>query len=333
MEWRCEWCGKPHEENDPPCDNCGHGKFERAVVRQGSAGDANSTVVWVCTDCGREHTKHSPPCSRCNNATLERQEKTISDEDLTKYPGEGSSGERVARETTTVWTCTQCGREHARHTAACNNCGNADLEETEKRISESETAVPSYLDLVTPQYALALGAVLLIAAVAVLGFAGVIDVPFISNGLGEVENVPGSAEETESGIELAEVESDYVDAVNEQRGAANLGTLSRDSELDDAARFNNQQRVKAEVSGEGGIDDQRINEYLNEVCQSPGWRIPHKVPIQEGDTAQSLADKLVANGELSGDPTFENEEIDMIGVDTHAANGELYLLSVVCTSS
>ena len=84
MEWRCEWCGKPHEENDPPCDNCGHGTFERAVVQEPTGGPAGeSTVVWVCTECGREHPKHAPPCSRCGNSTLERREITVEDADLT----------------------------------------------------------------------------------------------------------------------------------------------------------------------------------------------------------------------------------------------------------
>ncbi|MFC7058003.1 hypothetical protein [Halovenus salina] len=72
MEWRCEWCGKPHEEDDPPCDNCGHGQFEKAVVRQtdlSEEGSQEATIVWVCPDCGREHPKHAPPCSRCGNPT------------------------------------------------------------------------------------------------------------------------------------------------------------------------------------------------------------------------------------------------------------------------
>lgn len=330
MEWRCEWCGKPHEENDPPCDNCGHGKFEQAVVRQGSSDNTRSTVVWVCTDCGREHTKHSPPCSRCNNATLERHEKTVSDAELTERPGAGTVGERVAMETTTVWTCSRCGREHARHTATCNNCGNADLEETEKRISESETAIPSYLDLVTPQYALALGAVLLIAVAAILGFAGVIDVPFISNGVPDVENVPGNATQTESGVELATVESTFVDGVNEQREANTAGALNRESRLDEIARFENQQRVKSEVSGEGEVDEQRVRELLSEECQAFG-KIRSQVPIQEGDTASSLAGEFLAD-ERFGNPVFENEEIDTIGIDTHTVDGQLYMTAFLCVS-
>jgi hypothetical protein len=329
MEWRCEWCGKPHEEDDPPCDNCGHGKFERAVVRQGSSSNSGSTVVWVCTDCGREHTKHSPPCSRCNNATLERQEKTISDADLTKRPGEATT-EKLDRETTTVWACTECGREHARHTATCNNCGNAELEETQKRVDASETAIPSYLDLVTPQYALALGAVLLIAAVAILGFAGVIDVPFISNDLPEVD-APGSAEETETGVALADVEEEFVTGINEQREAENVDTLTRSSGLDDAARFRNQQRVRKEVGGEGEINEQRIKEFLSERCQGSYIGIDPAVSITDDDTAGSLSEKLLTG--FFASPLYKNEQIDSIGVDTHAVDGELYLQIFACPSS
>lgn len=81
MEWRCEWCGKPHEENDPPCDNCGHGSFERAVVptKDISDGEQEAALVWVCTECGREHPKHSPPCSRCGNHDLEQSRLTLDD--------------------------------------------------------------------------------------------------------------------------------------------------------------------------------------------------------------------------------------------------------------
>ncbi|QCS42799.1 hypothetical protein [Natrinema versiforme] len=90
MEWRCTWCGKPHAEDDPPCDDCGHNAFEKAVVREGdaestdaSAGtiDTGTSYVWTCSDCGREHVKHNPPCSRCGNPTLEKTEQTYDDVD------------------------------------------------------------------------------------------------------------------------------------------------------------------------------------------------------------------------------------------------------------
>ncbi|MFC6764395.1 hypothetical protein [Natrinema soli] len=98
MKWRCTWCGKPHAENDPPCDACGHNTFEKAVVRaddgghdgteSGTGADPNTELtesgtvdtgpdyVWACPNCGREHVRNTPPCSRCGNPDLERVEQT-----------------------------------------------------------------------------------------------------------------------------------------------------------------------------------------------------------------------------------------------------------------
>jgi len=73
MEWRCEWCEKPHEENDPPCDNCGHGSFEKAV-RQVNHDVVPGGTVWICQDCGRSHQRNSPPCKRCGGADLRIRE-------------------------------------------------------------------------------------------------------------------------------------------------------------------------------------------------------------------------------------------------------------------
>ncbi|MEF8852592.1 MAG: hypothetical protein V5A44_02925 [Haloarculaceae archaeon] len=79
-KWRCGWCGKPHSRNDPPCDNCGHHKFEKAVVPVApESGDYERQPVWVCPECGREHQKNSPPCSRCGNANLEKHVPTEAD--------------------------------------------------------------------------------------------------------------------------------------------------------------------------------------------------------------------------------------------------------------
>ncbi|OIB57977.1 hypothetical protein [Natrialba sp. SSL1] len=87
MKWRCTWCGKPHAENDPPCDSCGHNTFEEAVVRQDGDGqsgqtgqtiqtvDTGTTYVWVCSNCGRQHVKNNPPCARCGEHDLEKTEQ------------------------------------------------------------------------------------------------------------------------------------------------------------------------------------------------------------------------------------------------------------------
>jgi rRNA maturation endonuclease Nob1 len=72
MKWRCEWCGKPHERNAPPCDNCGHHSLERAVVPKAPE-EGQEEYVWVCPECGRDHPRNSPPCSRCGNMQLEQR--------------------------------------------------------------------------------------------------------------------------------------------------------------------------------------------------------------------------------------------------------------------
>lgn len=81
MEWRCAWCGKPHDSDDPPCDNCGHNTFEKAVERVAANSQAQG-AVWVCPDCGRQHQKHSPPCSRCGNLELEQRDVSELDDPL-----------------------------------------------------------------------------------------------------------------------------------------------------------------------------------------------------------------------------------------------------------
>ena len=79
-KWRCAWCDKPHSRDDPPCDNCGHHKFEKAVVPVApESDDYERQPIWVCPECGREHQKNSPPCSRCGNANLEKHIPTDED--------------------------------------------------------------------------------------------------------------------------------------------------------------------------------------------------------------------------------------------------------------
>lgn len=96
MTWRCAWCGKPHDSDDPPCERCGYNSFERADGADGAAGHGNAspTYVWACTNCGREHMRNSPPCARCGNHTLEKTEQTFDDIDRDL---EGTSWLEVAK--------------------------------------------------------------------------------------------------------------------------------------------------------------------------------------------------------------------------------------------
>jgi ribosomal protein L40E len=333
MEWRCEWCGKPHEENDPPCDNCGHGSFEKAVVRRtdlSEGSDEASTVVWVCTECGREHTKHSPPCSRCNNATLERQEKTLSDEELTAGPNSAQRATHSA-DTTRVWVCTECGREHPRHSPPCSRCGSPDLEEQTKEVGADELDSPSYVDLLTPRYALALVGVLALATVFVLGATGVINVPLLFPGesLPDVENVPGNEYETASGVSLAEVEDAYVEAINEQRTANGLAELERDDRLDEIMTVYNQQRVKIEFTGTTE-DIEQTQEQIREECPDGGYESRLVEPENSGESAAEIGQRFAATSPASTAATEVDGQIQQIGLDVHAVDGRLYLQQLLC---
>lgn len=77
MSWRCERCGAEYEDDDPPCEECGHGWFEE--VSEPVA--ARAREVWECTECGRTHARNSPPCARCGNHDFQRrrQEFDLSD--------------------------------------------------------------------------------------------------------------------------------------------------------------------------------------------------------------------------------------------------------------
>jgi len=338
MEWRCEWCGKPHEENDPPCDNCGHGSFEKAVVRRTDLSESDaeaSTVVWVCTECGREHTRNSPPCSRCNNATLEREKKTLSDDDLTAGPNSGKRSS-TSTDSTTVWLCTECGREHTKHSPPCSRCGAPDLERQTKEIDAGELASPSYVDLLTPRYALALVGVLALATAFVLGATGVVNVPFLFPGdsLPAVENVPGNESETASGVSTAEIEDAYVEAVNDQREQRDLSRLDRNGRLDDLVRVYNQQLIKEEFEGTAENTEQTV-QLLEEECRNGGV-ISLSVERDTGETSASeLGDRLaegVFSGATAGGAAEQQAdgEFSTIGVDVHEIQGELYLRQVLC---
>lgn len=330
MQWRCEWCGKPQESDDPPCDNCGHGKFEKAIVRQPAESDGpRSTTVWVCTACGREHTKHSPPCSRCGNATLEREEKVITEGDLTDGPGTSAVESSIESETTTVWVCADCGREHTRNSPPCTRCGSPALQRETKAISDSELAAPSYLELLTPQYAIVLGLVLLLAATAVLGFAGVVDLPFFpDDGVPEVEDVPGNESATGS-FSHAAIEEAYLASVNERHADAGISQLERSDYLDEVATFYNQRRVKWLLADGSLPSEEQLAELLSQSCSANPTVQNTQLSTDGATDTGELGDRLAtavtgeANGTLDTGGTTT-------GVDVHSVGDELFLVGFVC---
>jgi hypothetical protein len=273
MDWRCEWCGKPHEANDPPCDNCGHGSFEKAVVRQTDLGEGSgpdSTIVWVCTECGRTHPKHSPPCKRCGNHKLVREEQFVDDDELT---------------------------------------------------------APGYLDLLTPRYVLGLVVVLALAGLFVAGLTGVVDLPGFGNDVPNVENVPGDAD-TAGSIDLATVESAYLDAINEARTNASNDTLSRQQRLDEVATFVNQRVVKSEY-GDGSVPSrERIRELVGDECQN-GFTVEfNALQSNEYESGTELGDAFTTAFSQS---EIRSSSTATVGLDTHAApDGTVFLTQIVC---
>jgi hypothetical protein len=271
MDWRCEWCGKPHAENDPPCDNCGHGTFERAVVPVADDGEGvgSKSTVWVCTECGREHTKHTPPCSRCGNEELVRQRQEVDDEEL---------------------------------------------------------VAPGYLDLVTPRYVLALVGVLAVAAVFVLGLAGVISVPGFGNSVPGVANVPGNATAADT-VSLSDVEAGYLGALNDRRGG-DAAALSRNDRLDEVAAFVNQRVVKSRY-GDGQLPSrERIGELIGGSCERGATLSTGSVRPGPDATAGDITTALIEEGGISTDV---RPEATRIGIDTHTApDGTVYLTQIIC---
>ena len=330
MEWRCEWCGKPHEENDPPCDNCGHGSFERAVVRRTdlAGGDPDTMTVWVCTACGREHPKHSPPCSRCNNGTLEQQEKRVDESNLTDGPNSTDTGSSdISAEETTVWVCTACGREHPKHAPPCSRCGNADLERETRTVSDAETTVPGYRDLITPQYLAVLLATLALAALLALGVTGTVNLPgFPDNSVPSVDNVPGN--ETAAGeLSLPEAETAYLGALGDRRTGAGLDRLDRGDRLDEIARYYNQRRVK-QVFDRGSVpDDDELRDLLGSDC-SPARFVSNSLPVGT-DGPDGVGERLADSVGTGSPPMLD--DADRIGVDLHSADGTLFVTQVVCS--
>jgi len=259
MEWRCEWCGKPHEEDDPPCDNCGHGKFEKAVVRQTDlAGEEGpeTTLVWVCTDCGREHPKNAPPCSRCGNTKLEKQRQRVDDNDL---------------------------------------------------------SAPGYLDLVTPRYLAAVGVTLVVAAVFVLGVAGVVDLPGF--GQGGVPDVDAAS-------------------LNERLREQGDGDLERNDRLDEIATWVNQQSIKSQAADGQRVDGDRLGDLLFDECRTVDRDTNQQflfVDIGENETATAVGERLAARM-LENDRFGPTDTENAFGVDVHYLDGQLYVRQFVCTT-
>ena len=364
MEWRCEWCGKPHEENDPPCDACGHGSFERAVVPTGPEGDGE-TLLWICPECGREHVRNNPPCSRCGNMNLEahegypeelepdddgglldaiagllggNEEEARDDEEEARDDDEEESRDDGTVETPerrgdpTVWVCPACGREHMRNNPPCSRCGNMTLEPATQpggEITDARSA--GYLDLVTiREVALAAG-ILLVLALFALGQAGVIDLPGTGTGGPAAEDVPGESGQVGE-LSLAAVEDAYVSEFADRRQAAGELPVGPDPRLADTAAEYNRWLVAADYGDE---DEPEFGDVYDGECP---WSVRYSSytvqvdggtdelgTMTSGEVAVLLLDAYEEQGGTVGNGA------STVGVDVHVApDGSVYVTHVLC---
>ncbi|RKD97103.1 hypothetical protein [Halopiger aswanensis] len=193
MKWRCTWCGKPHAENDPPCDECGHNVFEKAVVR---ADEDSSNAN------GGAGTSGAP--DELDGAT----------------PGTVDTGTQY------VWRCPNCGRDHVRNNPPCSRCGNPDLEQTEQTYDEidRELETPSWLELAKP-YA----PILVVIGLVVALFATGIVPPSVLPGIGPPSppDAPGNGSQA-GGIDLDRTAELVHEELETDRGAADSRTYDAD---------------------------------------------------------------------------------------------------------
>lgn len=131
MEWRCANCGEPHQRNSPPCHECGHMRFERAVVR----------LEWECDECGELATTDVEPCERCGNESFTRRRDPRAEPEpfddevrVRQHAREQQLGSNI------VWDCESCGKRHMRNSPPCSRCGHATLEKVVLDADPDETA-------------------------------------------------------------------------------------------------------------------------------------------------------------------------------------------------
>jgi hypothetical protein len=296
VKWRCEWCGKPHAENDPPCDNCGHSEFEKAVVPAAPEGDETTSdaygYVWVCTECGNDHPKNTPPCDRCGHDTFERQEIEFDEDEVMNEMLGGSE------------------------------------------TSSTPSADVGYLDVLDAKLVVAFIAVVGLVVVIGLGTVGIVDLS--RYGIGPSPGpVPGNAT-TAGSLSLAEVEAAYVSELNERRADGGFDELTRDDQIADAARFANQQRVRAAYGDGSPANEEEIGSRIGDAC---GGRIlvdefEVETDLDTDSTAfeseRALARALLdASGRSGG--AFVEPDRGRTGVDVHVApDGTVYVLQYAC---
>jgi len=295
VKWRCEWCGKPHAENDPPCDNCGHGEFEKAVVPAAPEGDDQTSdaygYVWVCTECGNDHPKNTPPCDRCGHTNFERQENEFDEEEvLSEMLDEGSGG----------------------------GTPSADV---------------SYLDVLDAKLVVGFVAVAIFAAVFALGFLGIFDPLGLFPGATPSVDAPGNDTQVGS-LDLATVESAYVERLNDHRAEQGASTLTVDEDVTAGASYVNRKRVQSRYGEETTPSGEVLADLIGDSCEErpvlQDFEIaPENLP--DGSAANYDSEAAFADALITSSGRQETVEATVVGVDVHVGPDEtVFVTQLLC---
>lgn len=233
MKWRCVGCGCPHDTNSPPCTECGHGTFERAVVRQ----------TRRCATCGEPAGEEADFCRACGFGSFE--------------PLDGPSGESST--SYVEFRCRECGKGHPRHTPPCDRCGHMGLESTRVEDVDVEDYVPDGPRFGVTRELLAIVGVIVLA-VAAVGVGGVPLNP-LDGGGGWVDDIDSSA-----------VERAVHDRISVERTSRGLAPPERADTLERVARYHNRDMVEsgyfAPVSPDGENTSDRFDRFGYD-CDAP----------------------------------------------------------------
>ncbi|MFB6311787.1 MAG: hypothetical protein ABEH64_11485 [Salinirussus sp.] len=255
-------------------------------------------VLWRATRDGQ------PPCTECGHDTFEP-----------------AVVQRTEVDSTTVWVCTDCGREHTKHSPPCSRCGNRTLERREITVDDAELSAPGYRDLLTPRYIAALAGVGILAIILLLGLAGIINLPGLSADVPAVTDVPGNG--THLGdVDLASIESAFISRANELRTRSDLSRLEPNDRLNAVATWLNQRKVKAQL-GDGTLPGrEELSNLIEGPCGGQAALTARTLPVPaEATDASSIGMRLA-------DRAFETGELDVevrrgrFGLDLHALGND-----------
>jgi len=228
-----------------------------------------------------------------------------------------------------VWVCTNCGREHVKHSPPCSRCGNHDLEKRDAGGVDltEEVSSPGYLSVGKP-YIVGIVAVVVLVGLAL---AGVIPIPGVS-GPPAPPDAPGDADR-HAGLDLAVVETALHDRFESEREAVGSADRSRDSGLDAFATYATRHRVaeRYDPDYDGSVPD--LGAFDPPCGTSPAFGIaePAVDPggyAGEDALANGIADAMLDDGGF-GDAILDDRSIE--GIDVHVApDGSIFVGYITC---